>query len=205
MTPPTLDEADQALRVALTLGDPEEIERASKIVDDLERTQRRAVPTLHASALWYTERGFHVFPLTPRSKIPLKGSRGCKDATGDPEQIHRWWDAEPDANVGIATGHLVDVVDVDGHEGQRSRAQMWDEIFAQIDADAIGKVLTPRPGGMHIYVPATGNGNAAGIAPSVDIRGRGGYVVAPPSVTDVGTYRWLGQPLLAGLAGGKVA
>jgi hypothetical protein len=49
---------------------------------------------------------------------------------------------------------------------------------------------------MHLYVPANpAVGNGAGLLPNVDYRGAGGYVVAPPSRTDVGSYRWL-RPLV---------
>jgi hypothetical protein len=156
----------------------------------------RQLPTLLQSALWYAEQGLRVFPLTELSKVPRPGSRGCKDATSDPDQITTWWEAHPQANIGIATGHRVDVVDIDPPLGQKSRCDLWETVFATIDNDNLGKVLTPRPGGMHIYVPATGDGNRAGIAPGVDYRGAGGYVVAPPSVTSVGRYRWLGTPRL---------
>lgn len=188
-TPPAAAEA--RLRAALDSGDPDTIAEAVAAIgpDDV------APPApLGSAALWYAEQGLRVFPLQPGTKIPLKGGHGCLDATSDPEQIRAWWARVPDANIGIATGHLVDVVDIDGPKGQKSRGEFWEDIFAQVDADSVGKVLTPSPGGMHVFVPATGDGNGTNIAPSVDYRGVGGYVVAPPSVTDVGTYRWLGAP-----------
>lgn len=176
-------------------------------------------PSLLGSALWYAEQGLRVFPLSPGSKIPFKGSDGCLGATRNAELIHDWWGRHPDANIGIATGYLVDVVDIDGAKGQMSRAERWcakgvaceqreikgthwgledcahgPGIFAKIEEMGVAKVLTPRPGGMHIYLKATGRGNHADLAPGVDYRGLGGYVVAPPSATDVGTYRFLGTP-----------
>lgn len=190
MHPYTLDDAERDLRAALGTGERDLITAAATRVDQLDTP--RAPVSLHAAALWYAEQGLRVFPLSPGSKIPFKGSRGCLDATSDPAQVDRWWTATPEANIGIATGHLVDVVDIDGAAGQRSRCEHWDDIFARIEDDAIGRVLTPRPGGMHLVVPATGDGNATNIVPHVDYRGVGGYVVAPPSRTDVGSYRWLG-------------
>jgi hypothetical protein len=49
--------------------------------------------------------------------------------------------------------------------------------------------------GWHYYLAATGAGNRAGLLEHVDWRGRGGYVVAPPSQHVSGScYRWL-RPL----------
>ena len=56
----------------------------------------------------------------------------------------------------------------------------------------IAKVSTPRPGGMHLFVPAReGMGNKAHLLPGIDYRGLGGYVVGAPSVTDQGMYTFL--------------
>lgn len=189
------DQLEAQLRAAIDAGDKELIDEISALVDLRERAVA-SVP-LVAAALWYAEQGLPVFPLQPGTKIPLRGSRGCKDASVDPSAIRAWWEATPDANIGIATGHLVDVVDVDGAEGQKSRVANWD-MFEGLEI--IAQTLTPRPGGMHFFVPASGKGNKAGLLPSVDYRGKGGYACAPPSVLDerpgqvAGTYRFLGTP-----------
>jgi hypothetical protein len=168
----------------------------------------KAPPSMLASALWYATQGLRVFPLSPGSKIPFKGSDGCLAATTNPDLIRDWWDQDPDSNIGLATGYKVDVVDIDGPAGQKSRVDHWEDIFGQVDSDKVAVVSTPRPGGMHIYVPANGQGNAAAILPGIDIRGAGGYVLAPPSVliegrckpSDTpGTYRFLGTPNFGGL------
>lgn len=204
MTPYDDTDLERDLRAALDVGDPERIGHLAREVD--QREEAAASVPLVAAALWYAEHGLPVFPLQPGTKIPMKGSRGCKDATTDAAQIRAWWEVNLEANIGLATGHVVDVVDVDGPAGQKSRAELWDSTFARIDADAIAKVLTPRAGGMHLYVPATGDGNSAGLAPGVDYRGRGGYVVAPPSRTEVGAYRFLGDATgLTTLAGKAIA
>lgn len=197
----TLDEAEVKLRAAIDAGNADAI-RAAYV--DVERlTPVRPQVTLLGAALYYAEVGLRVFPLRPGTKIPFAGSNGCLGATTNAELIRDWWGDDPDANIGIATGHKVDVVDIDGAPGQKSRVDNWEEIFSKVDADNVAKVLTPRPGGMHIYVPANGQGNSAAILPGVDIRGAGGYVLAPPSVlieglckpTDTpGTYRFLGTP-----------
>lgn len=159
--------------------------------DTTQRAQRlHAKGALLSAALWYAEQGLRVFPLQPLGKIPLPGSKGFKDGTTDQAQIRAWWKVNPDFNIGIATGHRFDVIDFDGPEAiaYGYANDVWPPVM--------GKVSTPRPGGNHWYVEATGAGNRAGMAPHVDYRGVGGYVVAPPSRTEQGDYEWL-QPLVS--------
>lgn len=218
MKPYTLTDAEAELRVAINDGDEEAMRALEPTIDRLDQATREV--TALAAALWYAEHGMPVFPIAAGGKVPAipsphpKGSperreckgecgkdgHGCKDATTDPARIQAWWGRHPDANIGLATGFLFDVVDIDGALGQKSRAERWDDTFGRIDDDAFAKVLTPSPGGMHLYVPPTGDGNSAGIIPGVDYRGVGGYVVAPPSVTPTGSYRFLGAPRLDALA-----
>jgi Bifunctional DNA primase/polymerase, N-terminal len=42
---------------------------------------------------------------------------GVKDATTNRARILAWWTRHPQANIGLATGHRFDVLDVDGPEG----------------------------------------------------------------------------------------
>ena len=49
-------------------------------------------------ALGYARRGWEVFPLAVRDKVPLiKGGNGCLDATTDEDQIKKWWASTPAA------------------------------------------------------------------------------------------------------------
>jgi len=41
-------------------------------------------------ALEYSRHGFHVFPLSPRSKMPLIDSKGFYDASRDEMVIRDW-------------------------------------------------------------------------------------------------------------------
>lgn len=164
-------------------------------------------PPLVSAALWYATQGHPVFPCEVGGKRPLT-RHGFKDATTSIDAIRRWWDLMPEANIGLPTGIRFDVVDIDGQLGQETRAKHWCDgrpgcekkcrhgLFGQMDAAAIGKVSTPRDGGMHIYLPPTAEGNAASALPGIDYRGVGGYVIAPPSVTPIGRYSWLGTPSL---------
>ena len=152
-----------------------------------------------AWARWYVSRGWPVFPIwgvdvsgTCRcrkgAKCPSPGKhprtpQGVHSATTDPAKLERWkWST---ANVGIATGstsRLV-VVDVDGPEGWKSYATLKEELGPLTESGKPATVTTSC-GGAHAYV-AYPEGltipSRAGIAPNVDIRADGGYVVAPPS------------------------
>lgn len=138
--------------------------------------------SLHAAALWYAEQGISAFPCRPGEKAPATRN-GVKDATTDRAVITEWWTRTPDANIGLATGGLFDVLDIDD----------WTHVNRDIEdiiQEGFGFVATPR-GGAHIYLPASGDGNATNLVDGVDFRGIGGYVLAPPSVLPNGTYRWL--------------
>jgi hypothetical protein len=149
----------------------------------------RRPQALTESAIWYAEHNIAVFPLQPRSKIPMPGSRGSKDATTDLDKIKSWWEQTPNANIAIATGHQFDVIDVDGPAGFDSIQNL------KPIADVLASVHTPRPG-RHIYVKARNERkNGTKLMDGIDIRAKGGYVVAPPSINPQGhIYTWLISP-----------
>jgi len=45
---------------------------------------------------------------------------GVKDATTNRARILAWWTRHPQANIGLATGHRFDVLDVDGPAGAQA-------------------------------------------------------------------------------------
>lgn len=147
--------------------------------------------SLAGAALWYARQGCLVFPLTPGTKIPMKGTRGFKDASMSEDTVAAWWRATPDANIGLSTGHLFDVIDCDGNEGTESYYRLAQA--GQLPP-MIGLVETPN--GAHRYIRPTGDGNAARILPGIDYRGIGGYVVAPPSIVNGAQYTWAIPPNL---------
>jgi hypothetical protein len=149
--------------------------------------------TLCKDAIRYAEMGYQVFPCVPGKKIPLT-PRGFHDATTEVEQIEAWWTKHPDANVAMPTAGLL-VVDVDGSDNP------WPGDAAKVLDLSRGAVsLTPR-GGRHIIFrqpPGKDWRNTVGrIAPKVDTRANGGYIVLPPSVVGK-QYRWDEAPTLAG-------
>jgi hypothetical protein len=114
---------------------------------------------------------------------------GVKDATCNRARVLAWWTRHPQANIGLATGHGFDVLDVDGPAGARA----IEELAAAHGLQSSGPLVRTGGGGWHYYLAPTGLGNAspAGLE-HVDWRGRGGYVVAPPSRHASGqAYQWV--------------
>lgn len=148
---------------------------------------------LHNAARAYAKRGWPVFPCKPGQKVP-DTRNGVKDATCATRQIDEWWNANPERNIGLATGDPsgVWIVDIDGMEGL--------DAFCELDHGVPGTLTAETPsGGFHLaFHDPGGLGNTASkIAPKVDTRGTGGYIVAAPSVhPNGGRYRWgAKQPL----------
>lgn len=188
-----LDQMDLALSAALDAADYAEFERLATIADanQAARETRLSAPDILAATVgWYIRHGIAVFPLRPGDKRPHPGSRGFKDATTDPDQVTRWWTSNPQSNIGLPTGHGFDVIDIDGPAGYQSMADLREGGHLP---PILARVATPR-GGMHLYIPPTGDGNAASFRPGLDYRGIGGYVVAPPSIVNGRRYDWL-EPL----------
>lgn len=138
----------------------------------------------------YASAGFAVFPLQPSSKVPYKGSRGCLEATTHSGLVSTWWTSCPDANVGLACGEAsrLWVLDLDVKHGVDGAANMR-ALAAGRELPTTFTVRTPS-GGLHLYFRhVEGLGNTAGkLAPGVDTRGQGGYVLAPGSVIDGEAY-----------------
>lgn len=116
--------------------------------------------------------------------MPFAGSGGCKDATQDEETIASWWSRFPDANVGVATGAGLLVLDIDSPEA-----------LAECVGKGLPSTVSATTGkGWHFYFRGDGR-SLVGVLPGVDTRGEGGYVVAPPSVHESGRlYTWEDSP-----------
>ena len=161
---------------------------ALRPVDGVE-VVRRAVSTLLQAALDYAARGFMVFPILPTSKAPAC-RRGFKDATTNPATIRRWWIAQPDYNIAIATGLIsrVWIFDVDGATG----ALTLRELEAKNGTLPV-TLISITSSGPHFWFRPTGEiqSSAGRVGDGCDVRGDGGYVLAPPSVHPDGPiYRW---------------
>lgn len=115
--------------------------------------------------------------------------RGLTDASTDPATVAGWWRRWPTANLGLRTGVVMDVADVDTDAGRRALIRVLGGRLPD------GPVARTGSGGWHLWFAPTGLGNRVGVLPGVDWRGAGGYVVAPPSRHASGTaYTWLRRP-----------
>jgi hypothetical protein len=123
-----------------------------------------------------------------RGKEPAT-KRGFHDATLNPATISRWWKAQP-YNIGIRTGAEsgVWVFDVDGADGRASLAKLV-ETHGPLPVTPVS--LTRN--GFHFCFRYTGPipSSVGKIGPGLDVRGDGGYIVAPPSIHPSGhVYQW---------------
>lgn len=130
-------------------------------------------------------------PEKNRGKHPSIGNEWQKRALGSGADVQAWWDENADDNIGIATG--VDsglwVLDLDGAAGIRTLTDFATE-HGSLPAT---RIVRTGSGGLHYYWKHPGHfvvrNSASWLGPGVDVRGLGGQVVAPPSVSGRGAYQ----------------
>lgn len=157
------------------------------------------VKSMKEWALYYAELGLAVFPLAYRNKVPaIEG--GCKAATTEKSKIERWWNQNPGYNIGIATGNksnglVVIDLDVDKNKGIDGYEVLRDWQNKHGELPETWQSITGRGGYHYFYKDTITHSNKVGLYEGVDIRGEGGYIVAPPSVHPNGnTYEWEQEP-----------
>jgi putative DNA primase/helicase len=148
---------------------------------------------MRSLALAHAKRGRAVFPLASNSKKPFRGSRGLLDATRDRSTIKRWWREHPEANIGIATGSASRqlVIDSDPRNGGNESRAAFEAEYGPLPPTR--EVHTPS-GGRHFYFALPEGAHVPsrnGLLPGIDIRGDGGYVVAPGSRNGKGRWTWV--------------
>ncbi|MFF2633481.1 bifunctional DNA primase/polymerase [Microbacterium sp. NPDC058021] len=141
--------------------------------------------TPREGAARFAAAGIPVFPCKPAQKRPLT-EHGFHDATTDAEQLGRWWTQWPQANIGMPTGHAsgLEVVDVDVHGAVRGFAA-FELARREGLADRWQALVKTASGGMHAYYPADPDHEQPSwqaARSGIDFRGKGGYVIVPPSL-----------------------
>ena len=134
----------------------------------------------------YCEREWYLHPLN--GKIPLLKDWQNK-ASIDPIVVKKWFKQWPKANLGIVTGERSNllVLDIDGEEGKNS--------IIGLELPETLNVVTARGNHYYFTLPETlkfVSTTRAGLLSGVDTRGRGGFIVAPPSIHPSGhEYHWI--------------
>jgi putative DNA primase/helicase len=163
---------------------------------------------------------------------PIKGTGGVSAASTDPDQVTAWWKKWPQALIGLACGHptkgtetlaqpaglCLFVLDFDPR-ADLDTGEVWTlERLKRETEEQLGcalpvsmAALTPSDG-VHLYLLKGDDGpaitNRGNLPQHVDVRGLGGYVIAPPSVMGPNAakgqsglrYRWHRREPIGGIA-----
>ena len=134
--------------------------------------------------------GFRVLPVAGGQKRPPLWRSWERRATAEISVVRATWKKLPGANVGIACGDGLVVLDVDRGDPPRG-----------LRPDDLPRTPVVRSGrGTHAYFRGHGR-TRANVVPGVDIRGRGSYVLTAGSIHPSGDrYQWLIHPDEAPLA-----
>lgn len=115
---------------------------------------------------------------------------GLKNATTDLEVIRSWYTLRSWLNYGLTTDRLV-VVDVDQRDGGQGN---WETLEEEHGFQETWRVITGGGGEHVLYSAPTGveiTNNVGKLAPGIDVRARGGYIVGPGSLHATGArYLW---------------
>jgi hypothetical protein len=162
--------------------------------------------TMLAAALRYAKRGFPVFPVhNVRNGVCSCGKKSCehpgnhprtkhgfKDATVDSERIAQWWTMWQDANIGIPTGPASGLLFLD-IDPRNKGDESWESLVAKHGQPPDTAEQVTGGGGRHIAFRDPGVPVPKELAPGIDIKSTGGYIVVAPSIHATGRrYEWDG-------------
>ncbi len=145
------------------------------------------------AAIRYLAKGWSVLPLRHSDKRPLIQWQMLQQTRADTATVEHWFAHWPDANIGIVTGEISNliVLDVDHKHGGDDSLVQLERRFGTLSETV---EAYPGGGGRHLYFTHPGDftPNRTGLAQGIDLRGDGGYVVAPPSRHPSGQlYAWV--------------
>ena len=150
-------------------------------------------PDMLAAALALARRGVKVFPCLPGRKEPAT-PRGLLDASSDAGTIEWWWGKDPTFNLAAACGPASKIwaVDVDGEAGEDALRELEKRHGGPLPRTV--ESITPGPGRHLLWAWPAGRvvrNSTSQVAAGIDTRGRGGYILTPPSLHPSGRrYQW---------------
>jgi hypothetical protein len=145
---------------------------------------------LYREAQTLVRLGQPVFPCKSKgekAKAPMT-KNGLHDATLDVGRIKSWLRTHRDAALGIPTGIVWDVLDVDVKREEDGRVHL-PYLHRLGLLNGCQRVVRTPSGGWHLYfkaAPGLTNKTRAGLG--LDVRAKGGYVLAPPSFIETPDY-----------------
>lgn len=166
----------------------------------------------HKVALNHARAGTNVFPCRwdfgppdnngdPqwKPKAPMPRVKWTEASTTDIDIINAWWTQWPLALVGMPLAPLnLVVLDPDRHPGAADGIAAFDKL-GKAHPGLLGGPYVQTPQGQHHFYrqPAKHLGNGEGSLPAgINVRGDGGYVIAPGSVLPDGSS-WVMHGVLA--------
>ena len=150
------------------------------------------INNLLETALGYNELGWSTILARKQDKLPIKAWKKYQTTLPTTKEIKSDCSQYPESNLAIITGTLsgIIVIDIDSAEGREAYIAECGEIHETIQA----KTGRADGQGLHLFFKHPGDGlyaNMAKVFPGIDVRGDGGYVIAPPSIHESGnTYEW---------------
>jgi hypothetical protein len=141
----------------------------------------------------YLARGWSIIPIRPGDKRPLVRWEEFQHRRPSEDEARGWLRAWPEAGIGIVTGAIsgLVVLDVDPRHGGDASLERLEREHGRLPVTLEARTGS---GGRHLYFAHPGGlvRNKAALAAGIDLRGDGGYVVAPPSLHASGRrYAWV--------------
>ncbi len=150
--------------------------------------------TPRGAALYYSNRyGWPTMPVSRTGdKVPCVKWKQYQTDLPDNPTLSRWFQQFPGANVGVITGEMAGAIVV---ETDSEEAHEW---LTQQELPRGPVAQSSKPYKRHFYFKHPGfrvANSASQIHEHIDVRGDGGYVVAPPSIHHTGVeYTWIVTP-----------
>lgn len=144
-------------------------------------------------ALRYRQLGWSIIPIERKSKLPaLKSWKEYQERLPTNQEIQNWFYNLTPLNLAIVTGRISKLVVID--------VDTLSIPLGLTNLNLISPISVKTGKGKHFYFRLKDNEiipSRTRVFDNVDIRGDGGYIIAPPSIHDSGMqYRWINEPFV---------